>query len=76
MERHQTNTLEHGQTTADFLPLNGTDYIEFYCGNAKQSAFYYMHMFGFDLVAYSGPETGVAMEWPATSQRRACPMTR
>ncbi len=59
MERHQTNTLEHGQTTADFLPLNGTDYIEFYCGNAKQSAFYYMHMFGFDLVAYSGPETGV-----------------
>ncbi|MEI6310903.1 MAG: 4-hydroxyphenylpyruvate dioxygenase [Bacteroidota bacterium] len=59
MERHQTDTIVHGQTDNDFLPLNGTDYIEFYCGNAKQSAFYYMHMFGFDLVAYSGPETGV-----------------
>ncbi|MBS1491791.1 MAG: 4-hydroxyphenylpyruvate dioxygenase [Bacteroidetes bacterium] len=43
----------------DFLPLNGTDYIEFYVGNAKQSALYYQHCFGFELVAYAGPETGV-----------------
>jgi 4-hydroxyphenylpyruvate dioxygenase len=43
----------------DFLPLNGTDFIEFYCGNAKQSAFFYMSQFGFEMVAYSGPETGV-----------------
>lgn len=43
----------------DFLPLNGTDHIEFYVGNAKQSAYYYQHCFGFELVAYSGPETGV-----------------
>ncbi|HRC33519.1 MAG TPA: 4-hydroxyphenylpyruvate dioxygenase [Bacteroidia bacterium] len=43
----------------DFLPLNGTDHIEFYCGNAKQSAYFYQHAFGFELVAYSGPETGV-----------------
>jgi 4-hydroxyphenylpyruvate dioxygenase len=43
----------------DFLPLNGTDFIEFYCGNAKQSAYFYMSQFGFELVAYSGPETGV-----------------
>lgn len=43
----------------DFLPLNGTDYIEFYVGNAKQSALYYEHCMGFELVAYSGPETGV-----------------
>jgi 4-hydroxyphenylpyruvate dioxygenase len=42
----------------DFLPLNGTDYIELYVGNAKQSAHYYQHAFGFELVAYAGPETG------------------
>src|SRR3954469_217526 len=46
-------------STADFLPLNGTDYIEFYVGNAKQSAYYYQSAFGFELVAYAGPETGV-----------------
>ena len=43
----------------DFLPINGTDYIEFYVGNAKQSSHYYQKGFGFELVAYSGPETGV-----------------
>ena len=43
----------------DFLPLNGTDHIEFYVGNAKQAAYYYQAAFGFKLVAYSGPETGV-----------------
>jgi 4-hydroxyphenylpyruvate dioxygenase len=43
----------------DFLPLKGTDYIEFYVGNAKQSALFYQHCLGFELVAYSGPETGV-----------------
>ena len=43
----------------DFLPINGTDYIEFYVGNAKQAAHYYQHAFGFELVAYAGPETGV-----------------
>ena len=43
----------------DFLPLNGTDHIEFYCGNAKQSAYYYQAALGFDIVAYAGPETGV-----------------
>ncbi|MFC7000118.1 4-hydroxyphenylpyruvate dioxygenase family protein, partial [Rufibacter roseus] len=46
-------------TNSDFLPLNGTDYIEFYVGNAKQSAYYYQSAFGFELVAYAGPETGV-----------------
>jgi 4-hydroxyphenylpyruvate dioxygenase len=45
--------------STDFLPLNGTDHIEFYVGNAKQSAYYYQHAFGFQLVAYAGPETGV-----------------
>ncbi len=43
----------------DFLPLRGTDHIEFYVGNAKQSAHFYQHAFGFNLVAYAGPETGL-----------------
>lgn len=43
----------------DFLPINGTDHIELYVGNAKQSALYYQHCLGFELVAYAGPETGV-----------------
>lgn len=43
----------------DFLPLNGTDYVEFYVGNAKQSAYYYQAGWGFNLVAYAGPETGL-----------------
>ncbi|HEY3740356.1 MAG TPA: 4-hydroxyphenylpyruvate dioxygenase [Bryobacteraceae bacterium] len=47
------------QTKADFLPLNGTDYVEFYVGNAKQAAYFYRSAFGFRLVAYAGPETGV-----------------
>lgn len=55
------NKLEklHATKTEDFLPLNGTDYVEFYVGNAKQSAHYYQTAFGFQLVAYAGPETGV-----------------
>jgi 4-hydroxyphenylpyruvate dioxygenase len=43
----------------DFLPLNGTDYVEFYVGNARQSAHFYRSAFGFRLVAYRGPETGM-----------------
>jgi len=46
-------------TEADFLPLEGTDYVEFYVGNAKQSAHFYKTAFGFQSLAYSGPETGV-----------------
>ncbi|TMI84398.1 MAG: 4-hydroxyphenylpyruvate dioxygenase [Bacteroidetes bacterium] len=44
---------------ADFLPLSGTDHIEFYVGNAKQTAHYYVTAFGFQPLAYAGPETGV-----------------
>lgn len=44
----------------DFLPLHGTDYVEFYVGNAKQAAHYYMSAFGFQALAYAGPETGVS----------------
>ena len=43
----------------DFLPLNGTDHVEFYVGNAKQAAHFYRSAFGFRLAAYAGPETGV-----------------
>lgn len=44
--------------STDFLPINGTDYIELYVGNAKQASLYYQHCFGFTLAAYAGPETG------------------
>ena len=43
----------------DFLPLLGTDYIELYVGNAKQSSIYYKNCLGFQTVAYAGLETGV-----------------
>jgi catechol 2,3-dioxygenase-like lactoylglutathione lyase family enzyme len=45
--------------TQDFLPLQGTDYVEFYVGNAKQAAHFYKTAFGFQSLAYAGPETGV-----------------
>jgi 4-hydroxyphenylpyruvate dioxygenase len=44
---------------ADPFPINGTDYVEFICGNAKQASHYYRSAFGFQLVGYRGPETGV-----------------
>jgi 4-hydroxyphenylpyruvate dioxygenase len=53
-----TETLEVAQQSHDTFPINGTDYIEFYVGNAKQAAHYYRAAFGFQLVGYRGPETG------------------
>jgi 4-hydroxyphenylpyruvate dioxygenase len=47
------------ENKTDFLPLQGTDYVEFYVGNAKQAAHFYMSAFGFQAVAYAGPETGI-----------------
>jgi 4-hydroxyphenylpyruvate dioxygenase len=46
-------------TTDDFLPLLGTDYVEFYVGNAKQAAYYYQQAWGYEVIAYAGPETGI-----------------
>lgn len=43
----------------DFLPINGTDYVELYVGNAKQAAHFYKTAFGFQDLAYAGLETGV-----------------
>jgi len=53
-----TDALPQNAVETDFLPLLGTDHIEFYVGNAKQSAYYYQAAFGFELIAYAGPETG------------------
>ena len=53
-----TQTLPEPAVT-DTFPINGTDFIEFYVGNARQSALYYRAVFGFRLAAYCGPETGV-----------------
>lgn len=55
----ETATQTAATAVHDFLPINGTDYLELYVGNAKQSAHYYRTAFGFKLVAYAGPETGV-----------------
>jgi 4-hydroxyphenylpyruvate dioxygenase len=54
-----TVTKDKPAAQKDFLPLHGTDYIEFYVGNAKQAAHYYKSAFGFQSLAYAGPETGV-----------------
>jgi 4-hydroxyphenylpyruvate dioxygenase len=54
-----TQTLPEAQVAHDTFPINGTDYVEFYVGNAKQAAHYYQAAFGFELIGYQGPETGV-----------------
>ena len=45
-------------TAEDFLPIHGTDYVEFYVGNARQAAHFYATAFGFRITGYRGPETG------------------
>lgn len=47
------------ETVADPFPIHGTDYVEFWVGNAKQASHYYRTTFGYTLVAYCGPETGI-----------------
>ena len=54
-----TATAPRETETHDVFPINGTDYVEFYVGNAKQAAHYYQTAFGFQLTGYRGPETGV-----------------
>ena len=55
----ETQTIDKPTKATDFLPLNGTDYVEFYVGNAKQAAHFYKTAFGFQNLAYAGPETGM-----------------
>lgn len=54
------NTLTQNApaTVQDTFPINGTDHIEFYVGNAKQASMYYQMAWGYKLIAYKGPETG------------------
>jgi 4-hydroxyphenylpyruvate dioxygenase len=54
----QILTQPSTEVAQDALPLLGTDHVEFYVGNAKQAALYYQGAFGYELVAYRGPETG------------------
>src|SRR5205085_8907255 len=53
-----TLTAPEAVQAHDTFPINGTDYVEFYVGNAKQAAHYYQAAFGFQMVGYRGPETG------------------
>ncbi len=55
----QLTVSEKMKQAKDFLPINGTDHIEMYVGNAKQAAHFYKTAFGFQSLAYAGPETGV-----------------
>ncbi len=59
METITTQPSVANSSTTDFLPLHGTDYVEFYVGNAKQAAHFYKTAFGFQSLAYAGPETGM-----------------
>ncbi len=51
-------TVEKANGVLDFMPINGTDYLELYVSNAKQAAHYYKSAFGFKSLAYAGLETG------------------
>lgn len=53
------DSQNHAVENADFLPLNGTDYIELYVSNARQVAHYYQTAFGFQPLAHAGLETGL-----------------
>ena len=63
MSKKEIKSVHYGlekifEGAQDFLPLLGTDYIEFYVGNAKQAAHFYKTAFGFQSYAYKGLETG------------------
>ena len=53
-----TATLTAPEQVTDTFPINGTDFVEFYVGNAKQAAQFYRNTFGYRILAYRGPETG------------------
>jgi len=59
MSASASTQLTTQPTAEDFLPLKGTDHVEFYVGNARQAAYFYRTAFGMSLVAYAGPETGL-----------------
>ncbi len=53
-----TQTMPDAVAAGDIFPINGTDYVEFYVGNAKQAAYFYAGAFGYTIAGYRGPETG------------------
>lgn len=55
----ETATAPVQEKSTDFMPINGTDYLELYVSNAKQAAHYYKSAFGFKSLAYAGLETGL-----------------
>lgn len=57
-QESDTQITDDAKTADDFLPLKRIDHLEFYCGNAKQSSFFYQYVMGFKLTGYSGLETG------------------
>src|ERR1017187_9113982 len=59
MENSTVAISKNEKKEENFLPLFGTDYVEFYVGNAKQAAHFYKTAFGFQSLAYAGPETGL-----------------
>src|SRR3978361_952410 len=59
MHSQLKDNLATVQAEPDFLPLHGTDYIDFYVGNARQAAHIYKTAVGFQSLAYAGPETGM-----------------
>jgi 4-hydroxyphenylpyruvate dioxygenase len=65
-----TATLPAAEHAHDTFPINGTDYVEFWVGNARQASLYYRAAFGFELVGYRGPETA-----PATGRATSCSRT-
>ena len=65
LEKKDIEKKQIEAVSQDFLPLMGTDFIELYVGNAKQSAHFYKTAFGFQSLAYSGLET-----WVSTSSTR------
>ena len=68
MSKKEIKSVNYGlekifEGAQDFLPLLGTDYVEFYVGNAKQAAHFYKTAFGFQSYAYKGLETGSSTEY-------------
>ena len=55
----ETFTAPVKDASVDFMPINGTDYLEIYVSNAKQAAYFYKSAFGFQSLAYAGLETGL-----------------
>ena len=55
----QTDIVTQAEAVTDFMPINGTDYLELYVSNAKQAAHFYKSAFGFQSLAYAGLETGL-----------------